>query len=394
MKNIIQDYAWGSKEYLQKLTKTESDGPLAELWMGVHPKAESLVEKEIGQWDSLSELIKSQPEQTIGDPLMQRFGNLPFLFKLLAAGEPLSIQAHPSKSQAEEGFRKEEEAGIPIDGYKRNYKDDNHKPEIVCALTPYWAMKGFRAPDEIRVNFLPWLPEEAVPLLFSNDQGEDQEQLKSFFKALMNLKGLLKETVLERAVKWSSSRDSDACRWVGKLNDKYPGDLGILSPLYLNTICLQPGEALYLPAGELHAYLQGFGVELMANSDNVLRGGLTPKYMDVPELLKTLTFQCEPPQVLTPRSLPDGSGIYDTRSEEFQLININLTGNVSAIHLEAGYPVSILVVTEGSITVKQDDSVLTIVAGESCFLSKSGKSRNLSSASGKGRGFIARAVPE
>jgi len=394
MKNIIQDYAWGSKEYLQKLTKIESDGPLAELWMGVHPRAESLVEKEAGKWCSLSELIKSQPDQTIGDRLMRRFGNLPFLFKLLAAGEPLSIQAHPSKSQAEEGFRREEEAGIPLDAFKRNYKDDNHKPEIVCALTPYWAMKGFRTPSDIRKNFLPWLPDEAVRLLFPDDQGEDKEQLRTFFQALMNLEGPLKVTILEKAVRWSEAEETAACQWVLKLNKKYPGDLGILSPLYLNTLCLQPGEALYLPAGELHAYLQGFGVELMANSDNVLRGGLTPKYMDVPELMKILTFHCDPPQILSSRSLPDGSGIYDTRSEEFQLININLTGDVSAIHLEAGYPVSILVVTEGSITVKQDGSVLTIKEGESCFLSKSGKSRNLSTVSEKGMGYIARAVPE
>lgn len=394
MKNIIQDYAWGSKEYLQKLTKTESDGPLAELWMGVHPKAESLIENEAGQWSSLSELIKKQPELTIGDKLMTRFGNLPFLFKLLAAGEPLSIQAHPSKSQAEEGFRKENEAGIPMDAFNRNYKDDNHKPEIVCALTPYWVMKGFRTPSEIRANFQSWLPNEVDRLLFPHDKEEDQVQLKSFFKVLMNLESPLKETILEKAVKWSSSQDSPACQWLVKLNKKYPCDLGILSPLYLNTLCLQPGEALFLPAGELHAYLQGFAVELMANSDNVLRGGLTPKYMDIPELMKTLTFRCDPPQILSPRSLPDGSGIYDTRSEEFQLININLTGDVRAIHLEAGYPVSILVVTEGSMTVKQDGTVLTIKEGESCFLSKSGKSRNLSTDSGKGKGFIARAVPE
>ena len=193
---------------------------------------------------------------------------------------------------------------------------------------------------------------------------------------------------------WCESQDDDACRWVLKLNEKYPGDTGILSPLYLNTVCLQPGEALYLPAGELHAYLQGFGVELMANSDNVLRGGLTPKHMDMTELMKTLTFQCDPPRILTPRTLPDGSGIYDTVSEEFQLITVDLTGDISAIHLEPGYPVSILVVTEGVITIKEKDTFLTLKKGESCFLSKNGKGRNLSSDGSQGKGFIARAVPE
>ena len=193
MKNIIQDYAWGSKEYLQKLTKTASDGPLAELWMGVHPRGESQVEIENGIWEPLSEMIKSHPDLTIGEYLNKKFGNLPFLFKLLAAGEPLSIQAHPSKAQAEEGFKREEAAGVPIDAFNRNYKDDNHKPEIVCAMTPYWAMKGFRTPEEIRKNFLSWLPDEAAGLLFPDENGENKEQLKTFFQALMDLKNPLKK---------------------------------------------------------------------------------------------------------------------------------------------------------------------------------------------------------
>jgi mannose-6-phosphate isomerase len=394
MKNIIQDYAWGSKVYLQELTGNLSDGPLAELWMGVHPRGESLVETEEGTWVPLSGLIKENPDATIGSALNSQFGNLPFLFKLLAAGEPLSIQAHPSKAQAEEGFRKEEESGVPIDAFDRNYKDDNHKPEIICALTPYWAMKGFRSPDEIRGNFLPWLPEKAASLLFPVSRKDEKEDLRAFFRALMSLEGELKEEVLKKALAWCGQEESDACRWVLKMNEKYPGDIGILSPLYLHTFCLQPGEALYLPAGELHAYLQGFGVELMANSDNVLRGGLTPKHMDVPELMKTLTFQCDPPDVLTPRVLPDGSAIYDTNSKEFQLITIDLKKDVSAIHLEAGYPAAVFVVTEGAVAVKEGGNSLVLKAGESCFLSRDRKGRNLSSLAGSAKGFIARAVPE
>ena len=146
MKNIIQDYAWGSKKYLQEMTNTDSDGPLAELWMGVHSRGGSQVETAADKWESLSALIKADPAGVMGEALAERFANLPFLFKLLAAGEPLSIQAHPSKAQAEEGFRNENEAGVPLDAFNRNYKDNNHKPEIICAMTPYWAMKGFRSP--------------------------------------------------------------------------------------------------------------------------------------------------------------------------------------------------------------------------------------------------------
>ena len=394
MKNIIQDYAWGSKTYLQEMTDTDSEGPLAELWMGVHPRGESLVETAAGKWESLSALIAADPAGMMGDPLAERFANLPFLFKLLAAGEPLSIQAHPSKTQAEEGFRKENEAGVPLDAFNRNYKDDNHKPEIICAMTPYWALKGFRSPDAIKGFFASWVPEEASVSLFPQGVEDDSEKLRRFFQALMSLDGDLKGTVLKEGLAWCGRQDDDACRWVLKLNNKYPGDIGILSPLYLNTVCLQPGEALYLPAGELHAYLQGFGVELMANSDNVLRGGLTPKHMDMTELMKTLTFQSDSPRILKPRSLPDGCGIYDTVSEEFQLLTVDLGGDVSAIHLESGYPVSILIVTEGSITVKDKETSLTLKKGESCFLSKNGKGRNLSSDGSWGRGFIARAVPE
>ena len=394
MFNTIQDYAWGSEKYLQELTGTDQKGPLAELWMGVHPRGGSEVELPDGTRSPLSDLILSDPEKYIGSSLSRKFGNLPFLFKLLAAGDPLSIQAHPSKQQAEQGFARENASGIPLASFNRNYKDDNHKPEIICALTPYWAMKGFRDPREIRENFLPWLSPAVAETIIPSISENTQEFLRIFFNSLMTLEEQDKKSVLADALNWCEGKDSDAAHWVIALQKKYPGDIGILAPLYLNTLCLQPGEALFLPAGELHAYLQGFGVELMANSDNVLRGGLTPKFMDVNELMNTLKFSSGSPEILRPRVLPDGTSLYSTPSGEFQLVSVKLDRKVSALHLEAGYPVSILVVVSGSLTLRDHESSLYLGKGESCFIPSGAKGINLSSRNGDTEAFIARAVPE
>ena len=348
---IIQDYAWGSKEYLQRLMGLSESGPLAELWMGVHPRGMSMAVEKASEGDfvlPLSELIAGDPEGMLGRECARDYGNLPFLFKLLAAGEPLSIQAHPSKIQAEEGFARDNAAGIALDAFNRNYKDDNHKPEIICAITEYWAMKGFRTPDAVKAYFKPWCPPELFTRLFPAEGG-DEQKLKSFFISFMNLEDGEKDEILKAALAWCADQDDDACRWVIKLQDKYPGDRSILAPLYLNTLCLQPGEALYLPAGELHAYLEGFGVELMANSDNVLRGGLTPKYMDLAELEKTLVFSPSSVKRLTPETQTDGSGIYRTPSREFELVTLDCTAG--ALSLAADYPVSILVALEGTLSL-------------------------------------------
>ncbi len=385
---IIQDYAWGSREYLQNLTGRDESGPLAELWMGVHPRGMSMAVEEGVEGDfviPLSELIAGDPEYLLGKECARDYGNLPFLFKLLAAGEPLSIQAHPSKVQAEEGFARENAEGIAPDAYNRNYKDDNHKPEIICAITEYWAMKGFRTPDAARAYFKPWCPADILSRLFPAE-GSEEQRLKSFFVTFMNLEVGKKDEMLEAALLWCRDEDDDACRWVVKLQEKYPGDRSILAPLYLNTLCLQPGEALYLPAGELHAYLRGFGVELMANSDNVLRGGLTPKYMDLAELEKTLVFSPSTVDRLIPEKQSDGSGIYRTPSREFELVELDCRDG--ALTLAADYPVSILVALEGSLTVFEEERSLELSPGEACFLPAGASARSIE---GPGKAFLARA---
>ncbi|QEN07845.1 mannose-6-phosphate isomerase, class I [Oceanispirochaeta crateris] len=385
MINRLQDYPWGSKHFLQDLLGLEKTGPLAELWMGIHPRGMSQVELKGRAPLDLKDYIGNDPDAVLGSSVHQNFGNLPYLLKLLAAGEPLSIQAHPSKGQAEAGFAYENEQGIPLDGFNRNYKDDNHKPEIICALGDYWAMKGFRSPLQILSYFSSWCPESLQPLLFSESAEDESLFLKSFFISLMNLKEPQLSELLTAALSWCALQEDDACHWVLKLQDKYPGDRGILAPLYLNTLCLKEGEALYLPAGELHAYLEGFGVELMANSDNVLRGGLTQKYMDIGELEKILRFESADITRIVPERSADGTGVYKTDSREFELVALDCDG--SSLSLEAGYPVSILIVVQGGLTLREAVESVSLSPGESCFLSYSDSPRIIE---GSGKAFIAR----
>ncbi|MDC7241878.1 MAG: mannose-6-phosphate isomerase, class I, partial [Spirochaetales bacterium] len=292
------------------------------------------------------------------------------------------IQAHPSKKQAEEGYERENREGIPLDAFNRNYKDDNHKPEIICAISEYWAMKGFRPAKEIREYFAPFCPSELESLLFSESGSSFH---RTFFIALMNLNDESKKTLLDAALSHCRKSTDAACGWVVKLDEKYPGDISVLAPLYLNTIRLNPGEALYLPAGELHAYLQGFGMELMANSDNVLRGGLTSKFMDLKELEKTLLFESLPLVRIRPEPEAEGTLVYRTPSTEFELVRID--GRKGSVALDKDYPVSILAVDSGCLTVSEEGQVLNLKAGESCFLSGSGSSRRIE---GEGTAFLAR----
>ncbi len=401
MKNIIQDYPWGSGEYLQSLMGLNVQGPLAELWMGVHPRGMSMIHTPEGELLPLGDYIGRNPLQSLGEAVNRDFGSLPYLFKLLAAGQALSIQAHPRKDQAQEGFARENAEGIPLDAFNRNYKDDNHKPEIICAITPYWAMKGFREAVSLEAHFRDWCPAAVYQKLFPKGVREEHEFFKTFFLSLMNLKEEEKEQSLSAALDWCRSQcpggdstgtpdtEESAASWVLRLNEKYPGDPGILAPLYLNTLCLKPGEALYLPAGELHAYLHGFGAELMANSDNVLRGGLTSKYMDLEELERVLLFSSSPAVPIKPQNRKTGVGRYETPSREFELLRLH-PGELSesqALEVEQGGGPSILVVYEGSLHVREGDFSIELGGGQSCFLPAAGEARFIE---GQGKAFLAR----
>ena len=350
LKNSIQDYAWGSKTAIPELLgQAESaERPQAELWMGAHPKAPSQVYCD-GLWRSLLEVIAEKPQEILGKDAAHKFSNkLPFLFKVLAAAKPLSIQAHPNQRQAEEGFIRESEMGIPLEAANRNYRDDNHKPEVICALSPFWALNGFRQVREI-LRLLGEIqdPDLVEALSFLRDHSSHRG-LKKFFNYLMTLEEARKSQIVEATVAFAEKRRAKepVWAWVAKLNEEYPQDVGVLSPAFLNLVKLEPQQAMYLPAGELHAYLQGTGIELMANSDNVLRGGLTAKHMDVQELLSILNFTETKLTILEPQRVASGEAFYSTGTAEFVLSIIEV--NDSSPFLGAvKRSVEIMICTQG-----------------------------------------------
>ena len=286
LENEIKHYAWGSPELLPALTgkRNASGKPWAELWMGIHPggPSKTTIQNKTVMLSDLTEL--------------------PFLFKFLAAGSPLSIQAHPNLAQAREGFERENKEGIPLSAANRNYRDPNHKPEIVCALTPFTAMAGFR--EKAETAGLLSMVNGAESLCASLEKG-----YRHFLETLFDLNGAERKSLTASAL---SAADSGhpLLRLCGELARIYPADPGIISPLYLNVIELKPCEGLFLPAGILHAYVSGLAMECMANSDNVLRGGLTPKHIDRKELFSIVSFDPYKPELLKPREVSPGCFSY------------------------------------------------------------------------------------
>ena len=353
LRNRIQEYEWGSRTALPELLgRPASTGPQAELWMGAHPRASSLVEYE-GRWVPLIDLIERFPGEILGKESVEKFGvTLPFLFKVLAAAKPLSIQVHPNRGQAARGFEEENERDVPMDSPSRNYHDANHKPECLCALTPFRALSGFREIPEMislmKEVCLPGLEEELAS--FQGDRNE--RGLKRFFTALMTMgEGRKKRIIDEALIGAESAGDGEgAFGWMIRLSEEFPGDIGILSPLLLNLVCLRPGEAVYLPAGRLHSYLGGTGIELMANSDNVLRGGLTPKHVDLPELLRIVNFSGGKVMPIPPEDRGPSERVYPTPADEFSLTVITVgPGEGRADFLPRS--AEIIVCTEGKATL-------------------------------------------
>ncbi len=299
---VVQAYAWGSTTAIPALQgRSPSGGPEAELWLGAHPLAPSRLVPPTEGIADLAALIASDPVAALGADIADRFaGGLPFLMKVLAAAEPLSLQTHPSAAQAAAGFAAEEAAGVPRRAATRRYRDPHHKPELVCALTPFEALCGFRPPEEIAASLT-----EAGAGSWANRLRRDG--LPACFAALYGSEPPAQRSLVERV--------AGRHPLVARLAARHPGDIGCVAALFLHHVVLEPGQALFLGPGNLHAYLEGVAVEVMANSDNVLRAGLTPKHVDVDELLRVV--RCEPValDVLTPA--PDGA--YASPAPEFRL---------------------------------------------------------------------------
>jgi mannose-6-phosphate isomerase len=387
--NPVQHYAWGSRTAIAELQGRPhpTDQPEAELWIGAHPKAPSRVIEPPGL-GTLDQVIENDPVALLGAEVCERFGHeLPFLFKVLAAAEPLSIQAHPDQEQARAGWARENAEGIPVDAPHRNYRDPNHKPELVCALSPFTALEGFRPPGDVARRLEPVGGPELGREVGRLGRERSPTALRALFTALMALEEDERAAVLARAAEESArqARADPAWDWVGRLHARYPGDVGCLSPLYLNLVTLAPGEALFLPAGELHAYLQGTALEVMANSDNVLRGGLTPKNVDLPALLAILSFDARPVEVRRGQAEPANQRVFRTEAREFELALVSVEPE-TPFTPEPGRGVEILLGLEGTCALGTGDLERPLGPGQAVFVPAATPGYTV-----KGRGRFARA---
>ncbi|GAA2020851.1 mannose-6-phosphate isomerase [Nakamurella flavida] len=405
MRNQIRPYAWGSRTAIAELTGEPSPTrhPQAELWIGAHPADSSrLLDDPDGRaaptgtpdppGHALVDVIAADPVGTLGPRVLQAFGpRLPFLLKVLAAAEPLSLQAHPSTEQARLGFAREEAAGLSLRSPDRNYRDSWHKPELICALTEFHALCGFREPG-VTVELLAALAVPQLDHYLTLLSGQpDSDGMRALFSSLITIPSSVLDPLLSAVLAACVERVSAGSpyateyRTALQLGERYPGDPGVLASLLLNRITLQPGEALFLSAGNLHAYLSGVGVELMANSDNVLRGGLTPKHVDVPELMRVLDFSAGDVPVLRGEPVRPGERVYPTPVPEFRLSRLELDGT----EWDVSHPgPQVILAVEGEFSVRDAaDRDLTIAQGHSVWISAEDRDVRI-----KGSGTVFRAT--
>ena len=369
--NTVRPYAWGSTTAIPELLGIAPTGePQAEMWMGAHPGAPSRTPR-----GPLNEVIHADPVRELGAAAVDKFGpHLPFLFKILAAGAPLSLQVHPDLAQAKAGYAAEEAAGIPIDASHRNYKDANHKPELICALTPFDGLCGFRAPVEAADLMAALDVDSLKPYVDLLHAHPEEAALREVLTALLSAEHEEMAHTVAAAAAAAARLGGDHAPYA-QLAHHHPGDPGVIAAMLLNRVQLQPGEAMFLGAGVPHAYLDGLGVEIMANSDNVLRCGLTPKHVDVPELLRVVRFEPGEPSVLRPEAAPSGEELYDTPIDEFRFSRYVRAEGAAPTDVTTSGP-QILLATAGrpkagEVTLAPGESVF-VPAGESTELSGTG----------------------
>ncbi|WP_342320814.1 mannose-6-phosphate isomerase [Kosakonia sp. BYX6] len=364
--NSVQNYAWGSKTALTDLygVANPDNLPMAELWMGAHPKSSSKVQDASGQTRSLREVIDEDKNRLLGHAVAERFGELPFLFKVLCADQPLSIQVHPNKKNSEIGFAKENAAGIPLSAAERNYKDPNHKPELVFALTPFLAMNAFREFSDIVSLLQP--VSGAHPAIAHFLQAPGAERLSELFAALLNMQGEEKSRALAVLKSALDNHQGEPWQTIRAIAEFYPDDSGLFSPLLLNVVKLNPGDAMFLFAETPHAYLQGVALEVMANSDNVLRAGLTPKYIDIPELVANVKFTPKPASELLTQPARHGAELdfpIPVADFAFSLHDLSTTETQLAQQSAA-----IVFCVEGEAVLSKGSERLVLKPGESAFI--------------------------
>jgi mannose-6-phosphate isomerase len=375
--NTVQPYAWGSRTAIADLLgePSPSAGPQAELWMGAHPSAPSVLTRN-GVTVTLAAAIAAAPAVELGEAVAARFGGrLPFLLKVLAADRALSMQLHPTREQARDGYAAEERRGIARGSRERVYVDDWPKPEILCALTPFEALAGLRpaeqAADVLDGLGVPELKELAASLRAIPGPRGVADALTQLLTWPEQDRATLAAKVVEAAAIEAGKGGAYAAAYdaVVRMNADHPHDIGLVCSLLMNHTVVEPGQALFMGAGGLHAYIRGVGIELMANSDNVIRAGLTPKHIDVPELVRVLDPEVEVP-VLTARQVAPGVEVFDTPVPEFRLSRLSLADGAALPVPGDGGP-RVLLCMDGEASVScgtEPNGRLVLARGQSCFL--------------------------
>ncbi|MCH2082757.1 MAG: mannose-6-phosphate isomerase, class I [Saprospiraceae bacterium] len=356
LEGVVQHYAWGGTSFIPDLSNIDNTNnqPFAELWMGTHHRGPSSITREENTWD-LRDYLKEYP-QALGHHSIKKFGSkLPFLFKILDVNTMLSIQSHPTKKQAEIGFSKENELGIPLTAKHRNYKDDNHKPELMVALTDFWLLHGFQSIAQIDqivkkgIGFESlgqiW-EKKSIVTLYQYIMELPQEEINQLLKPLHQVL-LSKEEQLQK---------NQADFWALKAFQQYTSpegnyDRGIFSIYLFNLVFIKKGDAIFQDAGIPHAYLEGVNVEIMANSDNVFRGGLTPKHVDVSALMGNLVLSPIVPKIIEAETISATEMLYPTPAPDFGLSQIHLKPGL--LHQETSQSAQICIVMEGTVIAEE-----------------------------------------
>jgi len=364
--NTVRHYPWGSRTVIPELLREPSpaERPHAELWMGAHPDAPSV----LSSGTPLDKAIEEQPDALLGAAVRERFGaRLPFLMKVLAAEQPLSLQAHPTSEQARAGFAAEEAAGVSRDDATRTFKDPFHKPELLLALTTFEALCGFRPVEESLHCLAKLQVPELKPTIAALARGGLRAAIPQLIALSPETRAVLVSAVAEAANRFVAAHDPEfinTYRWAASLAETYPGDPGVVISLMCNHLKLAPGEAVFLPAGNLHAYLCGAGVEVMASSDNVLRGGLTGKHVDLAALIEVLDFTDGRVPVIGPVLGPGGLR-YPVPVEDFDLTRCQLDAQSGTLTTQGP---QVLLCTEGTAVLTSPDAELVLEQGGSAFV--------------------------
>ena len=371
LEGVIKNYDWGGKDFLAEILSIPNpeEKPMAEYWLGAHQLSSSIIITENGKI-SLEEFIAADEEEVIGRTIAKKFGTLPYLLKIQDVHDMLSIQVHPSKHDAELGFARENKEGVPLNEPRRNYKDDNHKPELIVALGEFWLLHGFKPTDQL-AEILRAIPEFSSLFEIFASTGYDQ-----LYKTVMEMPqqtvNEILQPLLDRIIpsyqKKEIKKDNEhfwAARAAETFNNDNNIDRGIFSVYFFNLVRLKKGEGIFQEPGIPHAYLEGCGIEIMANSDNVLRGGLTKKYIDVKELMKHAKFEETDPHIIHPKKIND-ERIFITAAPDFKLSQYQMeAGKETVLHSITG---EIVLVMKGKISASSANDETTISRGEAIFL--------------------------